>query len=311
MQFLSKYVTRFSRLRVDRSKGEPAPHKPVLLLSVIEGITKGEITENKIHITPELVAQFKDYWHQLVNSQKFIPNFSLPFYHLKSDGFWNLQTAFGKEIILNGSYSIKSFVQLKDAIDYAYFDESLFELLINEHSRSILRRTLLDTYFQSQHTEASSIGIVEQIINQILNEPSAKYASLIDSSDEEEIFIRGGIFKKEVPRIYNYTCCISGMRIIADKDVQMIDACHIIPFSISHDDTISNGLSLCPNLHRAFDRGLIAIDDDYKVRLKPFSEIESCYSIKKFEGKKILLPQKSEYLPSLINLAKHRNKFDF
>jgi len=26
-----------------------------------------------------------------------------------------------------------------------------------------------------------------------------------------------------------------------------------------------NGLALCPNLHRAFDRGLIAISDDYRV----------------------------------------------
>lgn len=36
------------------------------------------------------------------------------------------------------------------------------------------------------------------------------------------------------------------------------------------DDTIGNGLSLCPNLHHAFDRGLIAIDDEYRVLVQPF-----------------------------------------
>jgi putative restriction endonuclease len=51
----------------------------------------------------------------------------------------------------------------------------------------------------------------------------------------------------------------------ATINVTMVDACHIVPFSISYDDTITNGLALCPNLHRAFDRGLIAISDDYRV----------------------------------------------
>jgi putative restriction endonuclease len=100
--------------------------------------------------------------------------------------------------------------------------------------------------------------------------------------------------------------------VIADKDVQMIDACHIVPFAQSGDDTISNGLSLCPNLHRAFDRGLIAISDEYRVLVKPFYEVDdNVYSIKQFEGKKIFLPKEKVYCPLAINLAKHRHRFVF
>jgi len=61
MKALGKFIGKFSRLRVDRSKGATAPHKPFLLLSIITEIEKGNITDNKIYITPELVAQFKDY----------------------------------------------------------------------------------------------------------------------------------------------------------------------------------------------------------------------------------------------------------
>ena len=64
------------------------------------------------------------------------------------------------------------------------------------------------------------------------------------------------------------------MRIITDADIQIINACHIIPFSESHDDTITNGISLCPNLHRAFDRGLVALDPEYRVLIEPFMEQE-------------------------------------
>jgi putative restriction endonuclease len=101
------------------------------------------------------------------------------------------------------------------------------------------------------------------------------------------------------------------LRIIADKEVQMIDACHIVPFSVSGDDTIGNGISLCPNLHRAFDRGLIAIDDDYRVLTKPSFEDANAYSIKQFEGTELLLPKQKSYYPLQENLRRHRARFEF
>ncbi|WP_079718442.1 HNH endonuclease [Parapedobacter luteus] len=47
------------------------------------------------------------------------------------------------------------------------------------------------------------------------------------------------------------------------------------PFSVSHDDRIGNGIALCPNMHRAFDRGLLSVDEDYRVIVSPhFTEDE-------------------------------------
>jgi len=55
------------------------------------------------------------------------------------------------------------------------------------------------------------------------------------------------------------------MRLISNFGFSMIDACHIIPFKVSGDDRVTNGIALCPNLHRAFDRGLISVGDDFKI----------------------------------------------
>ena len=307
MSTIEKFISKFARLHIDRSKGAPAPHKPILLLSIISEIKVGNILENRIYITPELVARFKDYWYQLVHNPTFSSNFSLPFYHLKSEGFWFLHTFIGKELMLTSSYSIKSFGQLKDVVDFASFDEALYDLLINGQTRKILRNTLLNTYFNGNNASENNITIIE-ISNQILNDPPTIYKTRAEQFDEEDVFVRGGVFKKEIPRIYNYTCCISGMRIIAGDSIQMIDACHILPFSESHDDTICNGISLCPNLHRAFDRHLIAIDENYKVEVKPFGEDISAYSIKQFEGTEILLPENTNHYPSQHNLGKHTYK---
>lgn len=90
-----------------------------------------------------------------------------------------------------------------------------------------------------------------------------------------------------------------------------MDACHIIPFSESFNDAIANGLSLCPNLHSALDRGLISINNDFRVIVnKNFSEpFSSAYNIKQFEGKQILLPSNDRHFPSFESLGCHRGKF--
>jgi putative restriction endonuclease len=310
MDVLATYVKKFSKLRVDRSKGSPAPHKAILLLSIIDSIAHGEITENKIYITPELVARFKDNWHNLVKTSNFTANFSLPFYHLKSEGFWFFKTLTGREILLTSSLSIKSFAHLKEVVDYAYLSDELYQLLTNQHTSSILKHTLISTYFSTigYGEKLDSTGLINEVVNQILHEAPASYKLRVNSTDEEEVFIRGGLFKREIPKVYNFTCAVTGMRLITNREVQMIDACHIIPFSHSHDDTVSNGISLCPNLHRAFDRGLITIDDDYRLVVSnSFSESASDYSIKAYHGKEILLPQERRYYPALSNIDWHRN----
>ena len=55
----------------------------------------------------------------------------------------------------------------------------------------------------------------------------------------------------------------------------------------------ANGLALCPNLHRAFDRHLFWIDADYRVQVADeFREFSSPdYGIRRFHGLPLRLPQ--------------------
>lgn len=309
MQTLPHYLKKFSRLKVDRSKGRPAPHKPILLLAIIESIEAHEITENRIMITPELVSRFKDIFRLLGGN--FTSNFSLPFYHLGTSGFWHLHTQPGREILLTRSLSIRSFAHLKEVVAYARFDDALFESLLRPEERVLLRQCLLQEYFpECPLPEGRPYTLFDSVKAEILHESPVTYRDKVASADEEEIFVRGGVFKKVVPQVYNYTCCISGMRIVANREVQMVDACHIVPFSTSHDDTISNGITLCPNLHRAFDRYLISVDHSYRVVVSTgFVENESDYPIRVYEGKEIQLPKEERYRPLPENLRWHYLRF--
>jgi putative restriction endonuclease len=99
------------------------------------------------------------------------------------------------------------------------------------------------------------------------------------------------------------------MQVVSVSNVQMVDACHIVPFSISNDDTIKNGISLSPTLHRAFDRGLISISEDYKVMVSPLvRDDSSTAALTYYNGHPIITPTYSAYLPSQDNLAWHRGE---
>ena len=313
MKDLDYYISCFKKLKRAPNLGG-APHKPILLLSVIDCFDAGYINSEKIYITAELMAYFKSNWNFYVMT-KHTMNFTLPFFHMSREPFWTLVEKRGYDIELTSKNSIKSFNALYRTTEYAEIDKELAILFMNTEARYILKEALLELYFPLSTQQKTNTYYLDSIAKDILNESGATYRkklekiskSMNEDEYQEEIFLRGSVFKQYIPKIYDQTCCITGYRISSLFNISMIDACHIIPFSESYDDTIGNGLSLCPNIHRAFDRGLITIDEDYKIIISSnFEEdLNNPFSLKKFDNKKILLPFKKLYAPKKENLLWH------
>ena len=312
------YIHCFTNLKRDAKNGG-APHKPILLLSIIRLFEEEIFTNNQIYILPELVAAFKSNWSQLVITNHH-SIFAMPFYHMSSEPFWKLIANVGCEKWIESKSSMRSLQNLTTAINSAFIDNELAKLLLQTESRDIMKISILDRYFPETKSNYKKNGNNDLPNASILNEPSEEYRRKIielknqidENAFQEEVFIRGGLFKREIPKIYNNTCAITGLRVDALKNVSMVDACHIVPFSEGYDDTLTNGISLCPNLHRAFDRGLISISDNYQVILKSdFVESKSAYNLSQFDGKQILLPKQLEFYPSLENISQHRKRFNF
>jgi predicted restriction endonuclease len=88
---LRKYIGIFRDLhRNQNPKWGMAPHKPVLLLAVIDEIERGDIRDNFIELTPELVAAFRAYWRVLVPPDTWLEKIVNPFRFMVQDGFWEL-----------------------------------------------------------------------------------------------------------------------------------------------------------------------------------------------------------------------------
>jgi len=317
---LQKYVQKFEKMRQGVTKYGPAPHKPVLLLAVLRGFEEGWITGNRIELTPELVGTFKSIWHTLVTTGHS-PLIAQPFFHMRGEKFWHHVPNPGYENWGPVTKSCNSIGVLHKAVAFVELDPELFALIISPAHRAILRQTLLQTYFPKAKGDYPESGSYwEQVTHQIMEESANDYAAevrklqeqLDQDSFEEDVFVRGGVFKRQVPLVYNNTCCISGLRVETSINASLLDACHIVPFSQSHDDTISNGLALCPTLHRAFDRGLVAIEPKtFRVMVSDrLSEpVESVYSICQFHGRKIKRPSDERWWPSRDNLSIHLERF--
>jgi putative restriction endonuclease len=312
MDFLEKYCRQFGKLKRAYQHGG-APHKPILLLAILKSVESKVITSNRIYITPELIMNFRELWSKLVMT-KHQMNFSLPFFHMQSEPFWRIITKPGAFVPLTSSHSIKSLGSLNESIQYAEIDKELWDLMMNGQTNLTLTKLLLSTYFSELSNVTLEYQELHEIEHQIMHDDQYTYkARIVDIENnynneqgQELLYIRCGIFKREIPKIYNYSCAISKMRIATSSNAQLVDACHIVPFSVSKNDTITNGISLCPNLHRAFDRGLITIDSNYRVKVSPkLTEDDSPYSIKQFEGQEIVLPSITSQYPLLENLDWH------
>jgi putative restriction endonuclease len=315
---LQKYLHKFTHLRQGVTKYGPAPHKPVLLLAVMQGMDEGWICGNRIELTPELVGAFKSIWQHVVTTAHS-PLISQPFFYLRGEKFWHHIPNPGFEEWVKVTRNCQAIGVLQRTISHVELDPELFALMASSVEREVLRQALLKNYFPGAIL-SNGISYLDEVSNQILAESSAEYQAKIKAlqetldkdSYEEEVFVRGGVFKKQIPMIYDNTCCISGLKVETSISASLIDACHIAPFSQSHDDTVTNGLALCPTLHRAFDRGLIGINpDNYRVIVssRMTEPVTSTYSIQQFSGQEINLPNSEKYRPSKQNLADHLKRF--
>jgi predicted restriction endonuclease len=132
----------------------------------------------------------------------------------------------------------------------------------------------------------------------------------IGRAKEQTVRVRIGqrFFREAVLSAYNHQCCITGLR----HDALLI-ASHIKPWKDSDPKTERtnprNGLCLSPLYDRAFDNGMMAIDEQYRIVFSKIiadcaERITVKHFFKRYEGQKLNLPER--FLPEQIFLDYHR-----
>ena len=117
------------------------------------------------------------------------------------------------------------------------------------------------------------------------------------------------IFRKLVLSNYDNKCCITGINI-----TELLVASHILPWSKDKKNRLNpqNGLALNTLHDKAFDRGLITITEDLKIKvsstLLAHREVMSIQqNFVEYDGKELISPQK--FMPSSEFLKVHNESF--
>lgn len=137
--------------------GRKSPHKVAMMLAVIELIAKGEIKENRIYFNQALKDEFTRQFLQLAGPDDR-NNPHLPFFHLRTSGFWFHQIKPGKLAAYEQLDTASGPGVIEEHIAYAYLSDELFELLGNSFVRNYLKTALLQNLSDNIRSEILDVG---------------------------------------------------------------------------------------------------------------------------------------------------------
>ncbi len=314
------YLKRFAKLRTDTSPTRweavtrhRAPHKPFLLLAVLDLMAQGVIQTNFIEFSADLMDTFDLYWDEIMGQEKD-SNPVLPFFHLHRDDFWHLVPAPGKEQSLADIPQIRSIGPLRQLVLGATLDEDLFEMLLNKESRDDLRRVLIETYFapeaRSKLVELGQISAESfQYSLELLGRSKECFRlELKESSEDYHAVSRSTAFRRVVVKAYDFTCAMCRIRVFTPEGHAAVVAAHIVPWSESYNDDPRNGIALCGLHHWTLDQGLVGVTPDYRVEVSPVvpKDEEGTEPLLSLVGCRLHLPTERTLWPAEKALKWHR-----
>jgi putative restriction endonuclease len=254
----SSWLGRLGNLNVSRSQSRgPAPHKPLMLLTVIDLLEAGEIgLEGLVVYDVRIVARFRDYWDLVLDRQRNSPDIPMPFHALggESDRVWTRHTR-------DGAPS-----HAKATTRLCQLDPELRLLLEAPGFRRAARRTLVSIYFTPREQVMLCARLKLPLPDTREIESLRRDADTFKASQRKG---RDSRFKSEVLGGYHYTCALTGYRLDTETSC-LVQAAHIHQHARSGNDDPRNGLALTPDAHWMFDAGLWTAEpkgDQFLIRV--------------------------------------------
>jgi len=125
-----------------------------------------------------------------------------------------------------------------------------------------------------------------------------------------KVRVNQSFFRKAVLAAYDFKCCITGLGI-----PELLNASHIVPWSKDEMNRVNprNGLCLNAIHNRAFDRGLLTITPEFKIKISKSikkNDIDGAVQdfLFRYDGSEIKLP--TRFLPD-TRFLKYHNKSVF
>lgn len=296
-------LRRFTALRVDPDKGRGrAPHKPLLLLAVLDLLEDGFLQDGWVERSPDLVVRFQNFWPIVEPRRQNKGDIRMPFHALSNDGIWQVFDTEGRPS------------RTKETSTRARIEPDVLSLFGDAVFRARLRRLLVTTYFPVNEQVAlfAALGFeAEPDTPELLS--LAEDQALYRVAKETGRSVR---FKTQVVTGYKFTCALTGYRLTTIDQAGIVQAAHIHQHAKSRNNDADNGLALTPTAHALFDMGLWSVADNLRIIVKPataFTETgpDGGFALRALAGRPLVLPSITRLRPHPRHLHWHRRQHGF
>jgi putative restriction endonuclease len=256
-ELVKKWLGKLTKLNPASGRGQcrgKAPHKPLLLLCLVDMAEAGELCGRMLTRTANLVLRFKEYGALVRERWPTRLDLRMPFFYLRTQGFWR---TFTLEMTP---------AQSPDSCFACELDEEFFELLGNPDFRLKARMLLVSQYFEASERVAlvEGLGLCADGAEKMERTMMALKEEGADAARRKG---RSARFSVQVVSRYKFTCALTGLCCLTIDGAAIVDAAHIESWAGSQNDDIENGLALCKNAHWMFDEGLWSVRNDGRVVL--------------------------------------------
>jgi putative restriction endonuclease len=282
----------FQRLRSFRqwqAGDQRAPHKPLLLLLALGNVQRGGERLQAFNDLEEPLARLLAEFGPPRRNQQ--PRY--PFWRLQADELWEVVGQ--PELAVHPRNSDPALALLRQQETRGGLPPHLDgQLRANPEWLERAAQLLLDDHFPPSVHEDIALAVGLQL--------GAATARGRPGRDPQ--------FRLEVLRAYEYTCAVCGYDGQLETVSVGVEAAHVRWWAHRGPDTLDNALALCALHHRAFDRGVISLDEDYTVMISSlFRGGPGARSmVTNFHGRPLRRPQPGAAVPDREHLGWHHRE---
>ena len=279
-------IRRFKSLRIWKSSGERAPHKPLLVLYAIGRLLRGE---------NRLISYINDIEDNLTNLLRtFGPERSndqphLPFWRLKNDKVWEVTDADSINETTSGDPYITDLRNYN--VSGGFLEEIVHEFQIDPNFAFKISQYMLDHFPALMHQEIlQAVEIPTFVIEPQPSNPN---------------------FQSDVMNAYKEKCAVCGFRVRLENQPIALEVTYIKSPEAGGPDAEENGLVLCSLHHELFKEGAFTLSENLHVLVSKHTKGKGTEDwLKKFHGEKMKFPPHRIYYPRIHFTDWHsRNRF--
>lgn len=297
-----QWLAKLTKLNAASGRGDcrgKAPHKPLLLLCLLDMAESGELPARAFTRSPGLVLRFRSYGSIVTDRWPTRLDIRLPFFHLSSQDFWEPLDAEMRQ------------ARSMETCALCEMHPEFFELMADAGFRLKARMVLITKYFEP----AERLALFETLGLQHCETTVASANRVLEEASESaKRKGRSARFAVKVCSEYRYTCALTGYRCLTGEGATIVDAAHIEAWCETQNDDPQNGLALSKNAHWMFDEGLWSVDQDWRVvvQTKSFTEHgPESLTLASYRGRHLQFDPSSKLRPQLEYLKKHYQRYFF